>query len=172
MFFNPQTIQFFLLRDLNFIWFWQPSIFKIWQYLYDNIRHCSFSASTTLIFLTLKFLILQHWIFTKQWLLAQEFSECEYSASTRSFGEYSHSPKWGFFDTPSDLPDLNSPKMTSSQYSPDSTAFGEWTMLSIERERLYIMYIERESLKEQVETFLNLSLSFTHTQNRLKPFCF
>jgi hypothetical protein len=44
-------------------------------------------------------------------------------------------------------------------------------MLSIERERLYIMYIERESLKEQVETFLNLSLSFTHTK-QAKTFLF
>jgi hypothetical protein len=92
------------------------------------------------------------------------------------FGECEYSPKRSFLETCETrqtricqklhfmiLAKLEFAKNYILWYSPNSPAFGECTMLSIERERLYFMYIERERLKGTSWNLFKFSLSPSHT---------
>ncbi len=102
------------------------------------------------------------------------------NSSTRQkfaiFGECEYSPKRPFLETCETcqtwirqklhfmiLAKLEFAKNYILRYSPHSPAFGECTMLSIERERLYFMYIERERLKGTSWNLFKFSLSPSHT---------
>jgi hypothetical protein len=73
--------------------------------------------------------------FPKQWPLASEFSEFEYSPEIRQFWRIRVLAKMAFFGNLSDLPDSNSPKCDPSWYSPNLNLpkygefgeFGEFT---------------------------------------------
>jgi hypothetical protein len=58
----------------------------------------------------------------KQWPLAGEFVECEYSPKIRQFGEFKYSPEWLFFDNRSDSihsTDIRQPFSPDSLHSTD-----------------------------------------------------